>query len=208
MSLDKYVHETARNFEAHLGANFSDKYRLLKRVDNPFKMGYDPELDINPELEPDSSPYVQTIIGILRWMIELGRINIIKKVSLWSSHLALLGEGHFDAAVHVMACVGQKYNSSLVYDLSYPEMDHSIFKKYDWSEFYQDTKEALQLNATETQGKEVDICMFVNSDHVGDKVYCRLRTGFLVYVNTALVQWFSKEQTTVETSVLIVSLLP
>ena len=42
--------------------------------------------------------------------------------------------------------------------------------------------------------------MFVDSDHAGDKVSCRSRSGFLIYVNTALVQWFSKKQSTVGTS--------
>ena len=43
--------------------------------------------------------------------------------------------------------------------------------------------------------------MFVDSDHAGDKVSHRSRSGFLIYVNTTLVQWFSKKQSTVETSV-------
>ena len=34
-----------------------------------------------------------------------------------------------------------------------------------------------------------------------DRVSCRSRSGFLIYVNTALVQWFSKKQSTVETLV-------
>ena len=43
--------------------------------------------------------------------------------------------------------------------------------------------------------------MFVDSDHAGDKVSHRSMSGFLIYVNTALVQWFSKKQSKVETSV-------
>ena len=43
--------------------------------------------------------------------------------------------------------------------------------------------------------------MFVDSDHEGDKVSHRSRNGFLIYENTALVQWFSKKHSTVETSV-------
>ena len=49
--------------------------------------------------------------------------------------------------------------------------------------------------------KEVDIHMFVESDNTGDKISCRSRSGFLIHVNTALVQWLSKKQSTVETSV-------
>ena len=43
--------------------------------------------------------------------------------------------------------------------------------------------------------------MFVDSDYAEDKVFCRSISGFLIYVNTALVQWFSKKQSTIETSV-------
>ena len=54
------------------------------------------------------------------------------------------------------------------------------------------------MNAPKACGKEVDICIFMVS---WDKISCRSRSGFLIYVNTALVQWFSKKQSTVETLV-------
>ena len=41
---------------------------------------------------------------------------------------------------------------------------------------------------------------WVDSDHAGDKVTRRLRTGFLVYLQSSLIYWFSKKQGTVETS--------
>ena len=82
-------------------------------------------------------------------MIELRIIDIITKVSLFSSHIALPREVHLEAAVHVMAHVGQKYNSRLVYDPLYPEINHSSFKECDWSEFYRVAKEAIPMNASE-----------------------------------------------------------
>ena len=48
-----------------------------------------------------------------------------------SSHVILPREGYLEAAIHVMAHVGQKYNFRLVYDPMYPEIDHSSFKEYD-----------------------------------------------------------------------------
>ena len=78
-------------------------------------MGYDPEFDTSPELDPNAASYGLTVIGILRWKIELGRIDRITEVLLLSSHVGL-PRGHLDAAVHVMAHVGQRYNSRLVYD--------------------------------------------------------------------------------------------
>ena len=88
-----------------------------------------------------------------------------------------------------------------MYDSTYPEIDHSVFKECDWTEFYSNAKEAITVNAPEPCGKEVDIHMFVDSDHAGDKVSHRLRSGFLIYINTALMQLFTKKQSTVETSV-------
>ena len=82
-----------------------------KKTKNPFKMGYDPELDTSPELDPDAASYYLMVIGILRWMIELGRSDIITKVSLLSLHVALPREEHLETVAHVMAHIGQRYNS-------------------------------------------------------------------------------------------------
>ena len=78
-------------------------------------------------------------------MIELGKIDIIIKVSLWLSHVALPRERHLEAAIHVMAHVSERYNSRLMNDPLYPEIDHSAFRKCDWSEFYWDGKEAIPI---------------------------------------------------------------
>ena len=74
-------------------------------------------------------------------------IDIMTEVSLLSSHVALPTKRHLDAAVHIISHVGQRYNSSLMYDPLYPMIDHSVFKRCDWSEFYKDAKEAIPMNA-------------------------------------------------------------
>ena len=48
-----------------------------------------------------------------------------------------------------MAHVGQRYNSRLIYDPLYPEVDHSVFKKCDWSKFYRGAKETVPKKAPE-----------------------------------------------------------
>ena len=70
--------------------------------------------------------------------------------------------------MHFIAHVGQRYDSRLLYDPSYLEIDSSDFKKCDWSEFYMDAKEAIPMNMPKPQGKGADICMFVDNDHAGD----------------------------------------
>jgi hypothetical protein len=50
-------------------------------------------------------------------------------------------------------------------------------------------------------GKEVDLRLFVDSDHADEKFTRRSRTGFVIYLNMAPIVWFSKRQPTVESSV-------
>ena len=149
MSPAKYVQETVRKFAVHLSSNYGVKYRMPKKTKNPFEMGYDPGMDTSPELDPDAVSHSLIVIVILRWMIELGRIDIITKLSLLSYHVALPREGHLEAAVQVITHVCQRYNFSLMYDPSSPEIDHTGFKECDRSEFYRDAKEAILVNTSE-----------------------------------------------------------
>ena len=41
---------------------------------------------------------------------------------------------------------------------------------------------------------------FVDSDHAGDTATRRSRTGYIIFLNSAPIYWFSKKQTCVETS--------
>jgi hypothetical protein len=52
-----------------------------------------------------------------------------------------------------------------------------------------------------TRGKEVDLRLFVDSDHAGEQFKRRSSTGFVIYLNMAPIVWFSKSQPTVDSSV-------
>ena len=201
MSASKYVQESVRNCETHLKENLHDKYKLTKSAPNPFVQGYKPEIDVSEPLNPEEASYYQTIIGVLRWMVELGRIDIATEVSMLSSHLAYPRDGHLEAAIHVMSYLKTKHNSRLVFDPSYPDINENDFKVCDWKEFYGDVKEAIPDNAPEALGREVELCMMVDSDHAGDESPRRSRSGYLIYVNNALITWLSQKQPTVESSV-------
>ena len=62
---------------------------LSTNINAPLSNDYRPELDISPEWDGDDGAYYQSLIGILRWMVELGRIDIYYEVSMIYSHLAL-----------------------------------------------------------------------------------------------------------------------
>jgi hypothetical protein len=78
-------------------------YVLKNKVKNPFPMNYRPELDVLDELGSElSSRYLQ-LIGIARWAIELGRIDIFHEVSLLSQYQANPRVGHLEVMYHVFA---------------------------------------------------------------------------------------------------------
>lgn len=198
MSTSKYVLSAVNNVKDYLA---QDGGSLPKRAATPFPQGYRPELDISPELDADKASYFQSQIGVLRWCVEIGRIDIITEVSLLASHLALPREGHLEAVFHIFAYIEKKHNSRVVFDPTYPEIDMRDFKECDWKSFYGDVKEAIPPNAPDPRGKEVDIRLYVDSDHAGDQLTRRSRTGFFIFLNMAPITWFSKRQATIETSV-------
>ena len=61
--------------------------------------------------------------------------------------------------------------------------------------------EAILPKAPQARGKDVDLRVFVDSDHAGEHATRRSRTGYLLYLNMSPIAWFSKRQATIETSV-------
>ena len=201
MSSSKYVNEAVSNTEDYLAENFGGQ-KLPKKASAPWPNDYISELDTSPELNAELANYYQSQIGVLHWIVELGRVDIITEVSKLASHMALPREGHLDAVFHIFGYLKVKHNSRIIFDPTYPEIDLTNFKEeQSWKDFYGDVKEAIPEDMPEPRGKSVDLRMFVDSDHAGDKHERRSRTGFFIFLNSALVTWKSKKQATIETSV-------
>jgi hypothetical protein len=75
------------------------------------------------------------------------------------------------------------------------------FPQFNWTKFYGDVEEAIPVDMPKPLGKDVDIHMMCDSDHAGDKRTRCSCTGFLIFCNMALIDWVSKKQATIETSV-------
>jgi hypothetical protein len=201
MSPSKYIKDAVRNVEKALSKMDGGRRLLLTRCSAPWPRDYVSELDDSPELSPTDANYYQSLIGVLHWMVEISQVDMITEVSKLASHMGLPCEGHFDAVLHVFGYLKKKHGSRMVFDPTYPDIDMSVFEICDWREFYGNVTEAILGDAPKVLGKMVDIRMFVDSDHAGDKLARRSRTGFFILLNGAPVMWLSKKQTTVETSV-------
>ena len=100
----------------------------------------------------------------------MGRIDIITEVYMLASQLALPREGHLEAVFHIFGYLKGHHNARMVFDLTYPTPDMSIFLEHCWYGFYADVREVIPTNAPELRGKEVDLRIFVDLDHAVDKL--------------------------------------
>ena len=81
----------------------------------------------------------------------------------------------------------------LAYDFKRPDIDETVFHlNADWKEFYGDVEEELPPNMPEPRGHSVIISAFVDANHAGNVVTRRSHGGIFIFVQNALIIWFSK----------------
>ena len=99
-------------------------------VKNPFPTGYKPELDVMEELGPEIISRYLHLIGICRWSVELGRIDMI---------------GYLEVLYNVFAYLKNHPGMGrLAYDSKAPNVDESDFVQgADWKDVYSDVEEEL-----------------------------------------------------------------
>ena len=197
MSPQMYVDAAVRNVEERLA---KDGLRLPSKCITPMSGDYHPSEDTSPELSARGLKYYQELIGVLRWAVEIGRLDILLEVAFLSSHLALPRKGHLEQVYHIFAYKKQAPRRRLYLDPDHPIISEERFVKYDWTDFYRYASEPLPPNMPEPRGRPVSTHCFVDSDHAGDKVTRRSQTGILIFLNRAPVIVYSKRQNSVESS--------
>ena len=95
-SPSKYIQEAVKNVQDIVLKELG--HGLPKRIGGPWPTGYAAELDETPELSPRMANMYQSHVGVLHWIVEIGRIDIITEVSMLASHMALPREGHLEAS--------------------------------------------------------------------------------------------------------------
>ena len=98
----------------------------------PFASGYRPEIDITEELNPTDAAYYKSLVGVLWWIVELGRGDICVEVSMLASCMAMPRQGHLEQLFHIFAYLKAKHNVEMVFYPSEPEIDESLFEKQEW----------------------------------------------------------------------------
>ena len=155
LSSSQYVQSAVKNVEEYIRRPEISHLKIPSKAETPLMTSYRSELDVSPELTPRDSAYYQSLIGILRWIVELGRIDICLEVSMMSSHLAMPRKGHLGQVLHIFTYLCKYHNTELVYGPSDPIVEHDVFEQRDWtsSEFGAvQGKEEIPSNMPEPRG--------------------------------------------------------
>ena len=119
--------------------NYGDGHR-------PYSFSFRPELDVTEELGEELNNRYQHLIGVLRWSIELGRIDILTEVSFLSQHLCSIREVHIDAVYLIFGYLQKNLGKNpgrMAYDPMYEPTDYNVFevvrRNFDvWKDLYPD----------------------------------------------------------------------
>jgi hypothetical protein len=127
---------------------------------------------------------------VLRWIVELGRVDINVEVSMLFSHLVLPRVGHLKEIYHIFAYLKAHSNTEMVFNPTPVTLDMTLIEQQDWSYLpygCEGLKEELPSNMPKACGPLMMMRVFVDADHAGDLLTRRSRTVFLVFLNGALI---------------------
>ena len=203
-----YVKKAIKNLKAKMA---KDGLEFNKKLSDPAisvpqplsSVSYRPELDTSVLCNDEQVTLFQNVIGILRWVVELGRIDIAYEVSTLSRYLVQPRTGHLLQALHMFKFLDIHSKNELAFDPAYHEVDDPAATQVRiqaMKDVYPDAQEDLPPNAPEPRGNAMQINCFVDSDHAGDRITRRSQTGIILYCNSAPIIWYSKRQNTVESS--------
>ena len=163
-----------------------------------------PEMDTSPLLDLDGHRKFQMVLGMLQWLMSIGRPDLSQVVASLNRFGAAPREGHLDLAIRVFGYIKQTPNKVIAIDSrplpihrEEPEFDKLI---PDFLQDYPDAKEEIARHFPESFGPVMETTILVDSDHAHDKATRKSLTGLLAYVGSTPVLWLSKRQGSIASS--------
>ena len=143
------------------------------------------------ELNLEEASHFQSLICMLRWIVELGRIVIYLESSTMGPCAALPRKCHLENVHHIFDYFKKFRNAELVFEPSSPEIGMNDSERQDWitSEFGHLLEEDLKperpsnMHAPRRIGFKVSVK--VVAEHTEDIVNRKIRTGFVVCLNSS-----------------------
>ena len=101
--------------------------QLHSRLVTPMSQGYYPEMEFPPELDQDLITNFQELFGILKWAVEIGRVDILTEISILSSYQESTRKGHLKQIYQIFAFLKKKPKITLYFDPQKSNIDPSWY---------------------------------------------------------------------------------
>ena len=194
----KYIKESIRRIEVLSKIT-------IKRQSTPLLTGDHPELDTSEFLDDDGHRHYQMLIGMLNWIVGIGRFDIGHATTSLARFSSCPRQGHLDRALRVFGYLKKHPNKRILVDSRDPIITGGDDVGADklaasFREEYPDAAEEVDTNLPIPLVEELAITAFVDSDHAHDKITRRSITGIIVLVGRTPVLYHCKRQGAVETS--------
>lgn len=115
-------------------------------------VGYRSECDMTELCNDNDARLYLSLIGILRWMVEIGCIDLTCEVSMMASYCAMPRSGHLYQLFNIFVYLKGHHNSCMVFDPSYLEIDMEAFPRREWKQHYGDASEVIPSDCPTTLG--------------------------------------------------------
>ena len=193
-----YLTEAVRRIEDVLG-------KQLPKKDTPMTDGDHPEEDVSELLDDKGHQRYQMLIGMLNWIVCIGRMDVAYATSSLSRFTACPRKGHMDRVLRIFGYLKKYKNRRVVVDSRDPiVVGGKDALALDFVEMfknnYPDATEEIDSKIPAPMIDELEITAFVDSDHAHDKKTRRSITGLLILVGRTPVYFMSKRQGAIATS--------
>ena len=109
-------------------------------------------------------------------------------------------QGHFDAMLRVFGYVKQNPDGCIIIDPSIPAPTITLPEQHNWTKWYPDAREEMPPDMPIPKRPPATTMCYVDADHAHDVITRRSVTEVLLFVNNMPIKWYSRRQSTVETS--------
>jgi hypothetical protein len=172
-----------------------------KEYVTPLEKGDHPELDNSEFCDAQGIRFYQTMIGQFQWLIALGRFDTFTATMSMSRWRVAPRVGHLERLKRMYGYIKKFPDGFIRYRTDEP--DHSGIQEpaYDWSSsIYGKVQEMIGEDIPEPKGKPVILTTYKDANLYHDLITGRSVTAVLHLINQTPFDWYTKRQSTVETS--------
>jgi hypothetical protein len=154
------------------------------------------ELNLTPGLDENGIKKYQSLIGALKWLVTLGRFDILIAVTTMSGYHIAPRQGHLERLKRVIGYVKQHSDGAICFWTNIPDHESQCTpKKFDWSSLvYANVQEDVLNDMPVPKGKVACTTTYQDVNLFHNLVTGHAITGILHMFYQTPIHWFSKRQ--------------